>query len=64
MSMGKAASPEAVAEVRKHNPSLDDLPDEAVAKLFITHVAESHLAVRALGRAIRDSLPSPIRRLF
>lgn len=62
--MSRPASPEAVAEVRRRHPDLDDLPDEAVARLFVTHHVGLNLALCSLGVAVRDALPARIGRLF
>ena len=60
--MSRPAPARAVAEIRRRRPEFADLPDEAVANLAITHYAETRLALRDLGLAIRGALPARIRR--
>lgn len=41
---------------------LDDMPDEAVAKLFVTPHVEFRLARQALYRAVLDALPARVQK--
>ncbi len=54
----------AIEEARSRRPDrLDDIPDEAVERLFITAHIRLGLAVEDLGRAIRKGIADDRRRM-
>lgn len=55
----------AIAELRAQQPdNFEGVPDEALERLFSTQAIRLRLAVGDLGRAIRGTLPRPLRRLL
>lgn len=43
--------PEAIREVRKHRPDLDDISDWALAELSLTRLVSARLHLREVGMA-------------